>query len=90
MLYYVPSTRRERNFRAGRPAFAPSSMHAKCIVVDRSLALVGSANFSSRARDNRDNVEVGALIRDHHFIESLLATWEAIAGQLVAIPTRAP
>lgn len=86
LRYYVPSTRREPSRVPGRSAFAPNSMHAKCIVVDRSVALVGSANFSSRARDNRDNVEVGALIRDHHFVESLLAAWHAIEGQLRPVP----
>jgi len=84
-LYYAPSTVREKPWKPG-PAFAPNSMHAKCVVVDRSIALVGSANFSSRARNNRDNVEVGALIRDHHFIQSLLAAWEAIGEQLVVLP----
>jgi phosphatidylserine/phosphatidylglycerophosphate/cardiolipin synthase-like enzyme len=28
-------------------------MHAKCIVVDGEVALVGSANFSNRGRDDR-------------------------------------
>lgn len=85
-LYYRPSTERLKPYQAGAPAFAPNSMHAKCIVVDRSITLVGSANFSNRARNNRDNVEVGALIKDHHFIESLLAAWDSLAGQLAKLP----
>lgn len=77
LFYYRPSTER-------RGTFAPHSMHAKCIVVDGGLALVGSANFSNRGRDR--NLEVGALIRDHHFVQSLLAAWDDIADELVAVP----
>lgn len=77
LFYYRPSTER-------RGTFAPHSMHAKCIVVDDGLALVGSANFSNRGRDR--NLEVGTLIRDHHFVQSLLAAWDDIGDELVAVP----
>ena len=77
LFYYRPSTER-------RGTFAPHSMHAKCIVVDDGLALVGSANFSNRGRDR--NLEVGTLIRAHHFLQSLLAAWDDIADELVAVP----
>lgn len=76
--YYLPSV--ERNER-GRSLF---SMHAKCIVVDEEVALVGSANFSNRARDR--NLEVGAVIRDHHFVQCLLAAWEDVEDELKIIP----
>lgn len=39
-----------------------SSMHAKCVVVDRSVALVTSANFTAAAQ--RRNFELGLLVRD--------------------------
>lgn len=81
LFYYLPSTER-------RGTFAPHSMHAKCIVVDDGLALVGSANFSNRGRDR--NLEVGTLIRDHHFVQSLLAAWDDIADELVAVPLHGP
>lgn len=61
------------------------SMHAKCIVVDDEVALVGSANFSNRGRDNR-SLEVGALIRDYHFVQSLLAAWANVEDELEPIP----
>ena len=77
ILYHAPSA--ERNDRG----WALVSMHAKCIVVDGEIALVGSANFSKRARDR--NLEVGALIRDHHFVQSLLAAWEDVEDELVAV-----
>lgn len=68
VAYYAPSAEREPN------GFALYSMHAKCIIVDGESALVGSANFSTRGRDNR-SLEVGALIRDYHFVQSLLGAW---------------
>lgn len=63
--------------------FARFSMHAKCIIVDRNKALVGSANFSNRGRDR--NLEVGAIIRDYHFVQSLCAEWEALWPSLVQV-----
>ena len=77
ILYYLPSVER-------RGTFAPYSMHAKCIVVDGGMALVGSANFSNRGRDR--NLEVGTLIRDHHFVQSLLAAWDDVVDELAAVP----
>lgn len=76
--YYLPSTERRSS------GFAPNSMHAKCIVVDGEKALVGSANFSTRGRDNR-SLEVGALIRDYHFVQSLLAAWADVEADLVQL-----
>lgn len=78
LVYYAPSTER-------RPSgFPPNSMHAKCIVVDEQVALVGSANFSTRGRDNR-SLEVGALIRDFNFVQSLLAAWRDVGEHLVPV-----
>ena len=79
LLYYRPSAGRDEKGRALH------SMHAKCIVVDGEAALVGSANFSNRGRDDR-NLEVGALIRDYHFVQSLLAAWADVAEKLAPIP----
>ncbi len=38
-----------------------ASLHAKCVIVDRSVALVTSANFTEAAQ--KKNIEVGVLIR---------------------------
>lgn len=43
---------------------ARASLHAKCVIVDRSRALVTSANFTDAAQ--RTNVEVGVHIRYPH------------------------
>lgn len=77
---YQPSL--DRNERG----HALVSMHAKCMVVDSSVALVGSANFSKRGRDR--NLEAGALIRDHHFVQSLLAAWAEVDDELVEVRVR--
>lgn len=42
-----------------------ASLHAKCIVVDRARALVGSANFTDRGQTR--NIELGVLVDDHRF-----------------------
>jgi hypothetical protein len=81
LVYYRPSTERTAN------GFAPFSMHAKCIVVDDHAALVGSANFSNRGRDR--NLETGALIRDHHFVQSLLAAWDDVRDELARVQLNA-
>lgn len=80
LRYYRPSADRTPEGRALH------SMHAKCIVVDGESALVGSANFSARGRDNR-NLEVGALIRDYHFVQSLLSAWMDVEDALRVVPT---
>lgn len=79
LQYRRASTERTAN------GIAPYSMHAKCIVVDGEAALVGSANFSTPGRDNR-SLEVGALVRDYHFVQSLLAAWADVEAQLVDVP----
>lgn len=68
--------------------FAPYSMHAKCLIVDRTVALVGSANFTKRAQEN--NLEVGALIHDESYVRTLLHQWESAIqhGIVVRVPTR--
>ena len=50
-----------------------ASMHAKCVVVDCRRALVGSANFTSRARTR--NVEVGVMIEDGRIATELAGHW---------------
>lgn len=83
--YYVPSA--SRTDKGG----ALCSMHAKCIIVDDESALVGSANFSNRGRDDR-NLEVGALIRDANFASVLLAAWRDVSKDLVdvSLPLESP
>lgn len=68
---------------SGQRWFPPHSMHAKCIVVDRAEALVGSANFTARAQSN--NIEVGVAIRERGFAEALLHQWNAVRSQLIKV-----
>jgi phosphatidylserine/phosphatidylglycerophosphate/cardiolipin synthase-like enzyme len=53
-----------------------SSLHAKCIVVDRKDALVTSANFTEAAQTR--NIEVGTLVRSSRFAERLVGHFEAL------------
>lgn len=46
-----------------------SCLHAKCVVVDRRIAFVTSANFTEAAQNR--NIEVGAMIHIRSFAESL-------------------
>lgn len=65
-VYYDP--------RSASPAGrASASMHAKCIVVDDTQALVTSANFTDRGQTR--NIEVGVLVRDPSFARSLSSQW---------------
>ncbi len=63
-----------------------SSLHAKCIVIDRACAFVSSANFTEAAQIR--NIEVGALIRSAHFADTLARHFEALAdaGILQPVP----
>ena len=63
---------------------AIESLHAKCIVVDERVALIGSANFTDRGQSR--NVEVGAMIEDEAFAKAPASQWRsaAAAGAFVA------
>jgi hypothetical protein len=54
-----------------------SSLHAKCVAVDRRVALVTSANFTEAAQTR--NIEVGALIRADWFATRLAEHFETLA-----------
>jgi len=69
-LYYDP---RSLDVEAAKR----SSLHAKCIVVDRRKALVTSANFTEAAQAR--NIEVGALICAERFAAQLAWHFEALA-----------
>jgi hypothetical protein len=67
-------------------ANARSSLHAKCVVVDRSAALVTSANFTEAAQQR--NIEVGIITRYRPMAERLVGYFEGLcsAGHLVQHP----
>jgi len=72
---------RPRFFYDRRPFISRvrSSMHAKCVVVDRRLSIVTSANFTDRGQTR--NVEVGVEIEDPHFAEHLIRQFRAATAQ---------
>ncbi|MBI1325736.1 phospholipase [bacterium] len=63
-----------------------ASLHAKCVVVDREVAFVSSANFTEAAQ--LKNIEVGVVIRSGHFARQLSQHFEALAaeGYLKSVP----
>jgi len=46
-----------------------ASLHAKCVVVDRRVALITSANFTKAAQTK--NIEAGVLVRDPNTAQRL-------------------
>jgi hypothetical protein len=48
---------------------ARASLHAKCVIVDRRIAVVTSANFTEAAHTK--NIEAGVLIRYEPFVQRL-------------------
>ena len=63
-----------------------SSLHAKCVIVDRREALVTSANFTHAA--HRRNIEAGVVIRHVPFVERLAGYFAALreSGMLRCVP----
>jgi hypothetical protein len=57
------------------------SLHAKCVVVDDSVALVTSANFTNRGQTR--NIEVGVLIEDPEFAQRLAAHWRGLVARVL-------
>lgn len=60
-----------------------ATLHAKCIVTDRTRALITSANFTEAAQ--RRNIEAGVLVSDAGVAEQLACYFEALrkSGQLI-------
>lgn len=56
----------------------PSSLHAKCVVIDRRIALISSANFTESALTR--NVEAGVLLRDPSMAHRLDAYFRALCS----------
>lgn len=63
-----------------------ASLHAKCVVIDHSIAVVTSANFTEAAHHR--NIEVGVQIRYPPFVQRLSDYFDGLrdSGQLLACP----
>jgi len=53
-----------------------SSLHAKCVVIDRRVALITSANFTEAAQQR--NIEAGVIVRYPLFVERLVGYFEGL------------
>ncbi|MBA3354773.1 MAG: hypothetical protein H0U18_02300 [Pyrinomonadaceae bacterium] len=60
-----------------------SSLHAKCIAIDRRVALITSANFTEAAQQR--NIEAGVIVKYPLLVERLVGYFEGLqtSGQLV-------
>ncbi len=61
-----------------------SSLHAKCVVVDRSAALITSANFTQAAHER--NIEAGVIIRNEELVSRLQRYFEALCSTRQLLP----
>jgi phosphatidylserine/phosphatidylglycerophosphate/cardiolipin synthase-like enzyme len=61
-----------------------SSLHAKCIIVDRRMTLVTSANFTEAAQLR--NIEAGSLIRSESFSTELARHFELLTDEKLLVP----
>jgi phosphatidylserine/phosphatidylglycerophosphate/cardiolipin synthase-like enzyme len=65
-----------------------SSLHAKCVIVDRRVAFVTSANFTEAAQER--NIEAGVVVRSPRFAARLADHFGALADagllKRVALP----
>lgn len=55
-----------------------TSLHAKCVVIDRTTAFVTSANFTEAAHER--NIEVGTLVRDDTFSSALVSQFDTLVN----------
>ena len=62
----------------GRRSNETTSLHAKCVVVDKEQAFVSSANFTEAAQTR--NIEVGVLLRSLAFAQKLTYHFESLAA----------
>jgi len=69
-VYYDPRS-------LGLHPAARASLHAKCVVVDRRVALVTSANFTEAAQER--NIEAGVVVRSARFAGCLAEHFDSLA-----------
>lgn len=72
-FYRWPSEAREAHFSAA------ARLHAKCVIADRSAALITSANLTSAGIN--DNLELGVLINAGPLPERLARHFELLIGE---------
>ena len=80
-VYYDPRS------LEGDPA-GRASLHAKCVVVDREVALVTSANFTEAAQER--NIEAGIVVRSARFASRLTDHFNSLAESQTLRPITLP
>jgi len=74
VIYYDPRA-------LDHSAVVRSSLHAKCLVIDRKEALVTSANFTEAAQ--KRNIEAGVVVRYSPFVQRLTSYFDALRESLL-------
>ena len=69
-VYYDPRS-------LGTDPTSRAVLHAKCVVVDREIAFVTSANFTPAAHER--NIEVGVIIRSERLAGRLVDHFESLS-----------
>ncbi len=64
------------------------SLHAKCVVIDRSIALVTSANFTEAAQHR--NIEAGLVIRHPGTVDRIVNYFEGLIAASHLVPCVIP
>lgn len=59
-----------------------SSLHAKCLLIDRKLGLITSANYTEAAQ--KRNIEAGVVVRYRPFVERLATYFDALRREGLA------
>lgn len=60
-----------------------SSLHAKCVIADRKITFVTSANFTEAAQER--NIELGILVRYQPLSERIVSYFEGLQNQNLLI-----
>lgn len=82
-LFYDPHTCTREFNSYHRRYKSKHSMHAKCVIIDDTHTLVGSANFSRRAMGA--NIEVGVVVRERGFVRRMIGQWaDALNERVIA------
>jgi phosphatidylserine/phosphatidylglycerophosphate/cardiolipin synthase-like enzyme len=80
-VYYFPASSAEKSEDR-------ASLHAKCVVVDRRVVFVSSANFTQAAQ--RKNIEVGLLLRTPWLAERIAGHFESLVAERILLPAIVP
>ncbi len=75
--------------RFGADIYLSHKIHAKMLIVDGEIALVGSANLTRRGTQEDGNLEAVVLVEDKEKVEELVSLFEGFKGLSFRLPADA-